>query len=381
MVLLRNSQRDGRKGGKLQKRWLGPYKVVDSIGKGRYILFNPMTRAKLRRTVNINRLKLYHSSILHISKKRKRVKCSSAVLQESGNYEDASPEKEQDGASKKGAHELSLSKKTRVMECTTEESGDCADPSLDNGKDSAAMKGAHKPSLSKKTRVMECTTEESGDWADPSLDNGKDCAAKKGAHKLSLSKKVINVQSQSSNTVGNKSVLKQIKNLKGTIEVSGYSQDNSTHLNTADLGFFTEGNKQDSYLMHFSNDNVFSNTLCPEDGFTTSTPKQCGGYFVPMNAMDTSPISCVEISGLTHHTVLAYKSVPLEPEACSTEKKTTRCLKTRAAMRDSLKRKNAQQSSAAGNNLITHPGNVMLFMCYVILFIVKHEYNSMNVTN
>ena len=46
------------------------------------------------------------------------MKCSSAVLQESGNYEDASPEKEQDGASKKGAHELSLSKKTRVMECT-----------------------------------------------------------------------------------------------------------------------------------------------------------------------------------------------------------------------------------------------------------------------
>ena len=27
MVLLRNSQRDGRKGGKLQQRWLGPYRV------------------------------------------------------------------------------------------------------------------------------------------------------------------------------------------------------------------------------------------------------------------------------------------------------------------------------------------------------------------
>ena len=54
-----------------------------------------------------------------------------------------------------------------------------------------------------------------------------------------------------------------------------------------------------------------------------------------MNTMDTSRISCVKISGvtsvLTHHTLI---SIPLEPEAFSTEKKTTRCLKTLAAMRD-----------------------------------------------
>ena len=102
--------------------------------------------------------------------------------------------------------------------------------------------------------------------------------------------------------------------------------------------------KQDSYSMHLSNDDAFSNTLCTEDGFTTSTPKQCGGFFVPTNTMNTSLISCVKISGLTHHTVLAFKSVPLEPEAFSTGKKTRRCLKTLAGMRDFLKRTNAQHS-------------------------------------
>ena len=119
-------------------------------------------------------------------------------------------------------------------------------------------------------------------------------------------------------TVGNKIVLTQTENLEGTIEASGCSQDNSTHLHTADGFFFNDGNKQDSVSMHFSNDDAFSNTLCTEDGFTTSTPKQCGGFFVPMNTMDTSPITCVKMSGLTHHKDLAFKSVPLEPEAFST---------------------------------------------------------------
>ena len=31
-VLLRNSHQDGRKGGKLTKRWNGPYKIVESSG-------------------------------------------------------------------------------------------------------------------------------------------------------------------------------------------------------------------------------------------------------------------------------------------------------------------------------------------------------------
>ena len=35
---LRNSARDGRKGDKLSKQWLGPYKVSEVLGKGLYRL-------------------------------------------------------------------------------------------------------------------------------------------------------------------------------------------------------------------------------------------------------------------------------------------------------------------------------------------------------
>ena len=61
LVLLRNSQRDGRKGGKLQKRWIGPYSVSDSLGKGVYKLCNPTNGKNLKKAVNICRLKIYHS--------------------------------------------------------------------------------------------------------------------------------------------------------------------------------------------------------------------------------------------------------------------------------------------------------------------------------
>lgn len=60
MVLLRNSQRDGRKGGKLQQRWLGPYKVQESVGKGVYKLLNPSTGKALKKVVNVCRLKPYY---------------------------------------------------------------------------------------------------------------------------------------------------------------------------------------------------------------------------------------------------------------------------------------------------------------------------------
>lgn len=36
LVLLRNSARDGRKGDKLAKRWLGSYRVNEHVGKGVY---------------------------------------------------------------------------------------------------------------------------------------------------------------------------------------------------------------------------------------------------------------------------------------------------------------------------------------------------------
>jgi len=50
-VLLRNSVRDGRKGDKLNKRWLGPYKVEEVLGKGVYQLANPNTGRVLKKAV------------------------------------------------------------------------------------------------------------------------------------------------------------------------------------------------------------------------------------------------------------------------------------------------------------------------------------------
>ena len=42
-----------------------------------------------------------------------------------------------------------------------------------------------------------------------------------------------------------------------------------------------------------------------------------------------------------------------------------RSLKTLAGMRDCLKRTKAHQSSAAGNNIIGHPGNVFHVLCVI----------------
>ena len=38
MVLLKNMRNSHRMGGKLEKKWLGPYEVVESLSKGRYTL-------------------------------------------------------------------------------------------------------------------------------------------------------------------------------------------------------------------------------------------------------------------------------------------------------------------------------------------------------
>ena len=61
-VLLRNSAQDERKGGKLQERWLGPYIIVEFIGKGVYKIKNPKTGRTLKNGVNVCRLKIYHES-------------------------------------------------------------------------------------------------------------------------------------------------------------------------------------------------------------------------------------------------------------------------------------------------------------------------------
>ena len=55
LVLLRNSKKDGRKGDKLVKRWLGPYQVEEVLGKGVYKLSNPTSGKTLRNAVNGSR--------------------------------------------------------------------------------------------------------------------------------------------------------------------------------------------------------------------------------------------------------------------------------------------------------------------------------------
>ena len=46
LVLLRNSARDSRKGDKLNKRWLGPYRVEEVLGKGVYLLANQVVSSR-----------------------------------------------------------------------------------------------------------------------------------------------------------------------------------------------------------------------------------------------------------------------------------------------------------------------------------------------
>ena len=58
-VLLRHQ--DGRKGCKHTKRWNGPYKIVESLGKGVYKIFNLKTRKVVKKAVNICKLKLFYS--------------------------------------------------------------------------------------------------------------------------------------------------------------------------------------------------------------------------------------------------------------------------------------------------------------------------------
>ena len=57
MVLLKNSNRDSKKGDKMKQRWLGPYKIKKNLENGVYRLENK-EGAVLKTTVNQCRLKL-----------------------------------------------------------------------------------------------------------------------------------------------------------------------------------------------------------------------------------------------------------------------------------------------------------------------------------
>ena len=52
LVLLRNSKRDTKKGDKMQPKWLGPYVVVSSTGKGVYRIKNPSSEKVLKNAVH-----------------------------------------------------------------------------------------------------------------------------------------------------------------------------------------------------------------------------------------------------------------------------------------------------------------------------------------
>ncbi len=62
LVWLRNSARECKKGDKLKPRWLGPYTVVECLGKGVFKIANPKTGKTLKKAVNQQRLKHYHDS-------------------------------------------------------------------------------------------------------------------------------------------------------------------------------------------------------------------------------------------------------------------------------------------------------------------------------
>jgi hypothetical protein len=58
--MLKNSKKESKKGDKLKPRYLGPYTVEDTLGKGVYIISNPTTGRKLMTGVNKCRLKIYY---------------------------------------------------------------------------------------------------------------------------------------------------------------------------------------------------------------------------------------------------------------------------------------------------------------------------------
>ena len=70
---LRNSARVGRKGDKLSKRWLGPYKVSEVLGKGLHRLANLKTGHVLKKTYNRcrytghNLVNIMHVELQHVA--------------------------------------------------------------------------------------------------------------------------------------------------------------------------------------------------------------------------------------------------------------------------------------------------------------------------
>ena len=60
LVMVRNSARESKKGDKMKPRWLGPYSIEESLGKGVYRVSNNSTGLVLKKGINQSRLTLYH---------------------------------------------------------------------------------------------------------------------------------------------------------------------------------------------------------------------------------------------------------------------------------------------------------------------------------
>ena len=58
-MLVRNSKRDGRKGDKLQQRFIGLYKIAENKGKGTYRIRSKATGKMLKKLVNACRMKRF----------------------------------------------------------------------------------------------------------------------------------------------------------------------------------------------------------------------------------------------------------------------------------------------------------------------------------
>ena len=68
-MLIRDNKRKKRKGGKLDYRWLRPYEIVKSLGKGLYSLKGVENPEKVIERVHGTRLKPYMSPIQPIPPK------------------------------------------------------------------------------------------------------------------------------------------------------------------------------------------------------------------------------------------------------------------------------------------------------------------------
>ena len=62
-MLAQNSKNEGRKGGKLDVQFTGPYVIANDLGKGRWLLKNCQTNVLLKKSYNTQKLKKWLTPI------------------------------------------------------------------------------------------------------------------------------------------------------------------------------------------------------------------------------------------------------------------------------------------------------------------------------